>query len=95
MLSVDHQQGETDMAKLFTPSNTDLQDMIRRAMAACDASHEFQQDQARRKVQQEADVARANRENQFEAACAANRRRARDDHDAYCNQMPRARGYRT
>jgi hypothetical protein len=61
-------------AQMFTPSQTDMQDMVRRAMAAFDASRAA---------------------DRFEAACAANRRRARGDHDAYCNQMPRARGFRT
>lgn len=67
--------------KMFTPSQTDMADMVRRAMAACDASR----DRAHR----------AALEDRAEAAFAANRRRAREGHDAYCNQMPRARGYRT
>lgn len=61
-------------AKMFTPSQTDMADMVRRAMAACDAS---------------------GRAARFEAAVAANKRKLREEHDAYCNQMPRARGYRT
>ena len=65
----------------FTPSQTDLTDMIARAMAACDASRDA--------------AHKAALEDRFEAASAANRRRARDRHDAYCNQMPRARGFRT
>ncbi len=44
-------------------------------------------------VQRMAAVEKSEREDRFEAACAANRRGARERHDAYCNQMPRARGY--
>ncbi len=64
-------------AQMFAPSQTDVADMVRRAMAACDAS------------------GKAARQDRAEATFAANRRRAREDHDAYCNQMPRARGFRT
>lgn len=57
------------VAQAFTPSSTDLDDMIRRAMAACDAS-----------------AARA-RADQFEAAVAHNKRRARAGHQ---NKLVRA-----
>lgn len=35
------------------------------------------------------------RNDRFEAAVAHNKRVRQADHDAYCNQMPRARGFRT
>jgi hypothetical protein len=65
------------MTKLFTPSTTDLNDMIARAMAKCDAS------------------VKAARQERAEAAFAHNARVRRAEHDAYCNQMPRARGFST
>ena len=37
---------------------------------------------------------KASRQDRFEAAIRANRHGARDRHDAYCNQMPRARGFK-
>lgn len=69
--------------QMFTPSQTDMADMVRRAMKACDDSRAFQQEQARLKIEQEATV----RQDRAEAAFAANHRHTREQHG---NKLVRA-----